>query len=103
MARWYHRLVAVVALVGLALLPTRSAADDCQPGVITTVAGDGWVDENGQGRYFGDEGAAAQARLRCPYGVAVTADGSLYIAEEWRCRILKVGPAGIITVIASGG
>jgi len=64
-------------------------------GIITTVAGGGRGDVEGS--------PATEARLRSPYDVAVGADGSIYIAEEWNCRLLKVGPAGIITVIASGG
>ena len=64
-------------------------------GTITTVAGDGTEE------YSGDGGPAAQAKLNGPYGVAVDASGSIYIADSWNCCIRKVGSsaafAGTIT------
>jgi len=66
-------------------------------GIMTTVAG------NGTAGFSGDGGAATQAKLYYPSGIAVTADGSLYIADLYNHRIRRVGPDGIITTVAGNG
>jgi sugar lactone lactonase YvrE len=67
-------------------------------GTITTVAG------SGCGGYFdGDGGAATNACLNYPNGVAVDAFGNLFIADKSNNRIRKVGTNGIITTVAGGG
>jgi RHS repeat-associated protein len=66
-------------------------------GIITTVAG------NGTKGFSGDGGPAIQAALNWPTGIAVAADGSLYIADRYNSRIRRVGPDGIITTIAGNG
>ncbi len=67
-------------------------------GRLTTVAG-------GAGNGFaGDGGAATSARLNCPTGIAVDAQGNLYIADSENHRIRRVAAAdGIITTIAGSG
>ena len=70
-------------------------------GIITTVAGIGAA---GQGYgYSGDGGAATNARLFWPYGVAVDATGNLFIADMRNNRIRNVNTKGIITTVAGGG
>jgi len=64
---------------------------------ITTVAGAGNVGIGGDG------GPATQARLYEPVGVAIGADGSIYIADTVNSRVRRVGPDGIITTVAGGG
>ena len=64
---------------------------------ISTVAG------MGHAGFSGDGGPAASAELRNPSGVAVAADGSLYIADLKNGRIRKVDPQGIISTIAGKG
>src|SRR5205814_823711 len=44
-----------------------------------------------------------QAGLDNPLGLAVAADGSLYIADFYNSRIRRVGPDGIITTVAGTG
>ena len=66
-------------------------------GIITTVAG------NGGGGYSGDGGAATNASLYQPFGVAVDALGNLFIADDDNSRIRKVGTNGIITTVAGNG
>ena len=66
-------------------------------GTITTIAGTG---DNGFG---GDGGAAVQARLYNPWGVAVDGGGNLYIADNRNNRIRKVDSTGTITTIAGTG
>ncbi len=66
-------------------------------GIITTVAG------NGTALSGGDGGPATQANLNLPRGVAVAADGDLYIADYRNQRVRMVGPEGIITTVAGNG
>ena len=63
-------------------------------GIITTVAG------NGLWSFSGDGGAATNAALANPTGVAVDASGNLFIADQGNNRIRKVGIDGIITTVA---
>lgn len=65
-------------------------------GVITTVAG------NGRAGFSGDGGAATDAQLSSPTGVAVDGGGNLYIADRGNNRIRKVSPSGVIVTIAGG-
>ncbi len=53
-------------------------------GVITTVAG------TGTAGFSGDGGQATSAQLSCPTGVAVDAQGNLYIVDYGNQRIRKV-------------
>ena len=63
-------------------------------GTITTVAGTG-----GDG-HSGDGGAAIQAAVFFPSGLALDADGSMYLNTAFAVR--RVDPAGIITTLAGG-
>ncbi|MFZ5699038.1 MAG: Ig-like domain-containing protein, partial [Pseudomonadota bacterium] len=66
--------------------------------VIDTVAGNGAFWESSSG----DGGPAMQALVTAPYGVAVAADGSFYIADPSFHRIRRVSPDGIISTVAGG-
>jgi hypothetical protein len=66
-------------------------------GIITTVAG-----TNAAG-FSGDGGAAANAELSSPQGVAVDASGNLFIADSLNNRIRWMAPGGIITTTAGTG
>jgi streptogramin lyase len=66
-------------------------------GIITTVAGDG------ESRYLGDGGPAARASLHRPCGVAMGADGSLFIADRYNHCLRKVDPAGVMSTLAGTG
>lgn len=66
-------------------------------GIIKTVAG---TEVRG---FSGDEGPATQAQLIFVTGIAVAADGTLYIADGFNKRIRKVSPDGIITTFAGSG
>jgi RHS repeat-associated protein len=64
-------------------------------GVIVTVAGGGGL--------AGDGIQATQAFLNFPLGIALGADGTLYIADEGDHRVRRVTPDGIITTVAGNG
>ncbi len=65
-------------------------------GVITTAVG------NGSFGYSGDNGPAADAQLDLPWGVAVDAAGSVYIADYSNYRVRKVSGGNITTVAGNG-
>ena len=66
-------------------------------GLLTTVAGTG---EQG---FDGDGGAATQATLDSPAGVAIDASGNLYISDTRNQRVRKVSTNGTISTIAGTG
>jgi PKD repeat protein len=72
-------------------------------GIITTVAGGGHGGQNGLGDGLGDGGAATDATLWNPFGVAVDVTGNLFIADQANYRIRKVGITGIINTVAGNG
>ena len=63
-------------------------------GIITTVAG------NGRAGFSGDGGPAARASLDEPWDVAVSDQGTLYIADPHNGRIRAVATNGVITTVA---
>lgn len=66
-------------------------------GIITTVAGNGFIGYNGDGVL------ATSTSLYSPMAVAVDAAGNLYIADYLNNRIRKVNTSGIISTIAGNG
>ena len=72
-------------------------------GLITTVAGNGYGAGTLVGGYSGDGGAATNAELNDPFGVAVDATGNLFIADSGNNVIREVGTNGIITTVAGNG
>jgi streptogramin lyase len=67
-------------------------------GKITTIAGLG---PNNSG-FSGDNGPADLAALNSPRGIAVDADGNIYISDAGNNRIRKISN-GVITTIAGTG
>ena len=65
-------------------------------GVITTVAGTTW-------RFTGDGGPATNAPLGELRGIAVDAAGNLFAADASNNVVVKISPAGILTVVAGNG
>jgi uncharacterized protein (TIGR03437 family) len=66
-------------------------------GKTTVVAG------SATAGFSGDEGLATAAQLSSPAGLAVDAQGNLYIADSGNNRIRMVGPDGIIHTVAGNG
>ena len=63
-------------------------------GQVTTLAGDGTPG-------FAD-GSGAQARFNGPMGVAVGADGRVYVADTWNDRIRVIAADGTVSTLAGG-
>ncbi len=63
-------------------------------GLVSTLAGNGSPG-------FAD-GTAAQARFNGPMGVAVAADGRVYVADTWNDRIRVIASDGTVTTLAGG-
>ncbi len=59
----------------------------------------------GGGTSLGDGGQATSAKLESPAGLALDAQGNLYIADEGDgdSRVRRVNPQGVITTFAGGG
>jgi uncharacterized protein (TIGR03437 family) len=66
-------------------------------GVVTIIAGNGNIGSSG------DNGLAVNASLDEPSGIALDAQGYLYICDTDNSRIRKISPSGIITTIAGLG
>jgi sugar lactone lactonase YvrE len=66
-------------------------------GVIHAVSG------TGTAGFSGDNGPASAAQLSSPQGLAIDAQGNLYIADENNNRVRKVAPNGTITTFAGNG
>ena len=66
-------------------------------GIITTVAG------NGTQGLSGDGGAATDAEMYMPSGVAIDNQGNLFVVEAGNNRIRKINTSGIITTYAGSG
>jgi sugar lactone lactonase YvrE len=62
---------------------------------VSTIAGDG------SAGYL--DGPAAQARFNGPIGVAVDANGNVYVADTYNDRIRKIAPDGQVSTIAGAG
>ena len=67
-------------------------------GIISTIAGNGSSDSGGDG------GAATNAGIQLPYGLAIDNSGNLFIAEPFKNRIRKVNSnTGIISTVTGTG
>lgn len=64
---------------------------------VTTIAGNGTVG------FSGDGGPAVAASLNHPYGMAVAADGTVYVADADNHRVRRISTNGIIDTIAGNG
>ena len=66
-------------------------------GIISTVAGDGFL------HAVGDGGPATKAILNQPMSVALDRFGNLYIADTGTQRVRMVAPSGVISTLAGTG
>ncbi len=70
-------------------------------GVITTVAGTGTFATGGG--FSGDGGAAVEAQLKNPRGIALDLDGNIYFCDTGNYRVRKIDCNGVITTVAGNG
>lgn len=70
---------------------------------IETIAGTGSVNRRFPGGYTGDGGRAIHATLSRPSDVAVTRDGTIYIADYGNYAVRRIATDGTITTVAGGG
>jgi sugar lactone lactonase YvrE len=67
-------------------------------GRLTTMAG------SGKKNFSGDGGPAASAEFNGPHNLAVAANGDVFIADTWNCRVRKIdAKSGVITTFAGTG
>jgi NHL repeat len=87
-------LLAVLVLGATLAWPAPAdAADE----VFTPFAG------TGEAGFGGDGGPATRAQLADPSGLAVAADGTVYIADTNNHRVRAVSPDGVISTVAGTG
>lgn len=82
---------ALVVLLGLLSPLPADAADS--PLTVRRLAG--WL-----GGPSWMDGPGSVARFRGPQGIAVTADGTAYVADSFTCTLRVVSPAGVVTTLA---
>ena len=66
-------------------------------GTVRVIAGDG------TGGFLGDGGPGLMARLASPRGLAVAADGTVYVADYSNQRVRRIAPDGTISTFAGTG
>ncbi len=89
--------------LGLAAAPDGSVVvADYYNDAIRRVAPDGTVTTIARGSGYQD-GQAEEARFYHPRGVAVDAQGTIYVADERNHRIRAISPEGIVTTVAGTG
>jgi hypothetical protein len=69
-------------------------------GVVTTLAGSRTNIDNGQDNFGSTDGAGSVAQFRQPNGIAVGADGTVYVADTTNATIRKILPDGTTTTLA---
>ncbi len=95
--RWGVPIVAMLLLLGLVGATVIDVTTPAFANDVTTIAG------NGLATFSGDGGPAIAAALSGPAGVAVAADGTVYIADSGNLRIRRISPGGVISTIAGNG
>ena len=68
-----------------------------QDGLISTVAGNGESEFNGDGR------PALESQFGEPCGVAVDQNGTIYVGDQINCRVRAITPDGIMHTVAGTG
>jgi sugar lactone lactonase YvrE len=88
-----HQLFVVTFCSAFAILFSFSSYAQ----IITTIAG------NGTAAFSGDGGAATNASLSVPDGLALDRFGNIYISDWGNSCIRKISTSGVITTVAGNG
>ncbi|MGY3088124.1 sugar lactone lactonase YvrE [Hymenobacter sp. UYAg731] len=95
-ARFYHPVGVAVAADGTLYVAdgeNHTIRKIMPDGTVSTAAGTA-------GRKGTADGPGPAARFNLPHGVAVNADGVLYVADTFNHTIRKITPAGHVTTLA---
>jgi sugar lactone lactonase YvrE len=82
---------------------------DCQAARVVVVDSAGIREIAGSGPggfaagFAGDGGPATAAEMQCPIGLALAADGTLFVVDHANNRIRAIDPRGIIRTVAGTG
>jgi uncharacterized protein (TIGR03437 family) len=91
-----HALCGGLAAL-LLLLPAPGRAQSATRYTISTLAGTGSRGSSG------DDGAALDAELAGPYGLALDSSGNIFFSDQGNERVRKIDTAGTITTLAGDG
>jgi len=98
------KLFAISAIMMLGGCTKKHSSVVGVSGIIRTVVGNGYhtgTSSGVLGGYSGDGGAATDAELNNPSGIAIDKLGNIYIADYDNSRIRKVNPSGLITTFTN--
>src|SRR5580765_7192936 len=87
-----HTIFAFALLALTSAAASTGAQSTYEPYTFTTLAGG---DSNGS-----TDATKSAARFWFPTGVAVDADGNIYVGDQLTSTISKVTPAGVVTTLA---
>jgi len=85
--------VAATGVVYVADMNNHTIRKITPDGVVSTLTG--LAGQNGSA-----DGSGAAARFRAPAGLAVDADGTIYVADAGNHTIRRISPAGVVTTLA---
>jgi sugar lactone lactonase YvrE len=88
-------LLGYTLLLGLAWPLSSAAQVERTPPTVSTLAGSA----AGKGKQSLD-GAGTAARFDWPMGLAVAADGTVYVTDTYQHTIRQITPAGLVTTLA---
>jgi sugar lactone lactonase YvrE len=88
-------ILGCILLMGLAWPLSLSAQTTSTSPIVSTLAGSA----EGKGKQSAD-GVGTAARFDWPMGLAVAADGTVYVTDTYQHTIRKITPAGLVTTLA---
>jgi sugar lactone lactonase YvrE len=72
-------------------------------GTVSVLAGDDVARDTGDSDDWGDGGTATQVPMSYAEGVAVAADGTVYVSQPNYHRIRRIDPSGAVSTVAGTG
>jgi sugar lactone lactonase YvrE len=87
-------------IVGCLLLAACASGSTSEAATVATLAGSGKIGPLGGGYV---DGPVLDAQFHDPMGLALDADGNLYVSDWGNHRVRMISSAGTVTTIAGGG